>query len=114
MKRSEILALLNELTKGDPNATIEVEPIVEATSAPAWLTQAKAAVKANGKVKGKAATAKAVKTYVVQPSTFTDPKGGKHHGLAIVKMYNGEPDRRRPHGKFLTLEEVDAIKAFRG
>lgn len=98
------------LANSDSDA-VTAEPLPEATSAPSWLTAAKANVKPAAKAKAKAPSNK---RYEVHPSTFTDPKGGKHTGVAIMKFYGDEPDRRRPHGKFLTLDEYNAVRSHRG
>jgi hypothetical protein len=112
MSQSELIATLAAMLAGSTNGeAVSAEPLPEATSAPSWLTQAKVNVKPAAKAKAKAP---ATKRYEVHPSTFTDPKGGKHTGVAIMKFYGDEPDRRRPHGKFLTLDEYNAVKAHRG
>ena len=72
-----------------------------------WIAEAKTAQKAKPAAKAKAPAV--VPHYVVVRSSFKD-----HAGYSIVKMFGDKPSSFRPQGKFVTEDEAQALRSFKG
>lgn len=102
------------------SAPVAADPIAEpaASAAPGWVTDAKRVISKNRKTKAASPTSTVTTrpTYTVTRDVYNTPGANSRpiEGFRIVKMFGDKPASYKPFGKFVTLDEFNAIRSFRG